>query len=273
MCESVIDCFEYCAGENPLLISIPHDGRALPPAIAERMTTRGRELPDTDWHVVRLYEFAKNLGASVIAANYSRYVVDLNRSQSDRDQCEGRFATGLCPEQTFEGHDIYLPGNNVSADEKMDRIDSYWRPYHDKIASSLRGIKESFGYALLWDAHSIPSKVPLLFDGELPELNFGTNGGRSCASDMIGAVIAEAETAENFSMVLDGRFKGGYITRQYGKPSTNMHSIQLELAQRCYMLERSCSFDDGRASQLQIVLSKALQAFISSAASRYEGKA
>ncbi len=273
MCEGVTDCFEYYAGESPLLISIPHDGRTLPPAIAKRMTARGRELPDTDWHVVRLYEFAKNLGASVIVANYSRYVVDLNRSHADEALYDGRFVTGLCPEQTFDGDDIYLPGESLSADEKEDRIESYWRPYHDQIASSLRGIKESFGYALLWDAHSIPSEVPLLFDGELPQLNFGTNGGRSCASDMIEAVIAEAKAAGSFSMVLDGRFKGGYITRQYGEPSTHVHSIQLELAQRCYMLERSCSFDDARASQLQIVLSKALQAFISSAASRHEGRA
>ena len=267
------DCFEYYAGDSPLLISIPHDGRAVPQTIAERMTERARELPDTDWHVVRLYQFAKALGASVIAANYSRYVVDLNRSHADEVLYDSRFVTGLCPDQTFDGEDIYLPGESVSACEKKDRIANYWRPYHDQIASSLIDIKDRFGYALLWDAHSISSNVPLLFDGELPQLNFGTNDGRSCASDMIEAIIAEAEAAESFSMVLDGRFKGGYITRQYGKPSTNVHSIQLELAQRCYMLERSCSFDDGRASQLQIVLSKALQAFISSAASRYEGKA
>ncbi len=267
------ECFEYHVGTRPLLISIPHDGRAVPPAITKRLTGRARELPDTDWHVCRLYEFSKSLGVSVISANYSRYVVDLNRSQSDRDLYEDQFVTGLCPEQTFDGEDIYLPGDYVSADEKRDRIEIYWRPYHDKIASSLRGIKETFGYALLWDAHSIPSEVPLLFDGELPELNFGTNDGRTCASDMIESVIAEAKAAEGFSMVLDGRFKGGYITRQYGEPSSHVHSIQLELAQRCYMLEQSRSFDDQRASQLQGVLIKALQAFISSAASRYEGNA
>lgn len=273
MHESVTDCFEYHAGESPLLLSIPHDGRVLPPAIAERMTACGREIPDTDWHVVRLYEFAQNLGFGVIAANYSRYVVDLNRSPADKALYDNQFVTGLCPQQTFSGEDIYLPGQSVGDDEREDRITKYWRPYHDKLASSLRETKERCGYALLWDAHSIPSNVPMLFDGELPELNFGTNGGRSCASDMIGAVIAEAEAAECLSMVLDGRFKGGYITRQYGRPSADVHSIQLELAQRCYMLERSCSFDDERASQLQIVLSKTLQAFTSSAASRYEGKA
>lgn len=264
------DCFDYHTGTTPLLISIPHDGRALPSAIAERMTAHARELPDTDWHVCRLYEFSKSLGASVITANYSRYVIDLNRSHRDEVLYKNQVVTGLCPEMTFGGEDIYLPGQNVSTDEKSDRIENYWRPYHDKVASSLKRIKEEFGYALLWDAHSIPSKVPLLFDGELPELNFGTNDGRSCENAMITAVMVEAQAGENFSVVLDGRFKGGYITRQYGEPSDDVHAIQLELAQRCYMIEESCRFDDQRASQLQGILSKVLQVFISNAASRYE---
>ena len=266
------ECFEYYAGTSPLLISIPHDGRTLPPAITKRMTEHARELPDTDWHVCRLYEFSKSLGASIIAANYSRYVVDLNRSHTDEVLYKGQFVTGLCPEQTFTGEDIYLSGKKVSADEKRDRIENYWRPYHDQIASSLKDIKESFGYALLWDAHSIPSRVPLLFDGELPELNFGANDGRSCANNMIEAVIAEAQAGKRFSMVLDGRFKGGYITRQYGDPANDVHAIQLELARRCYMIEASCRFDDDRASNLQHVLSNVLLAFISSAESRYKGK-
>ena len=268
MHQGVIDCFEYCAGESPLLISIPHDGRALPPAIAERMTARARELPDTDWHVVRLYEFAKNLGASIITANYSRYVVDLNRSDADEALYKSRFVTGLCPEQTFDGEDIYLPGETVGVDEKRDRIAKYWRPYHDKIASYLNDIKDRFGYALLWDAHSIPSNVPLLFDGELPQLNFGTNDGRSCANDVIEPVIAEAKAGGAYSVILDGRFKGGYITRHYGEPANGVHAIQLELAQRCYMNEESLKFDEELASQLQQLLSRVLQAYLGSTPSR-----
>ena len=235
------------------------------------MTERGRGLPDTDWHVVRLYEFAKTLGASVIAANHSRYVVDLNRSDADEALYKSRFVTGLCPEQTFDGEDIYLPGETVGADEKRDRIVKYWRPYHDKIASSLNDIKDRFGYALLWDAHSIPSNVPLLFDGELPQLNFGTNDGRSCASEIVDVVMDGIGACENYSSVFDGRFKGGYITRQYGEPANDIHAIQLELAQRSYMNEESRRFDDNLASQLHQVLSKILQAYLASAASHYEG--
>ena len=271
MHESVTDCFEYYAGESPLLISIPHDGRALPPTIAERMTERGRELPDTDWHVCKLYEFARALGPHVIAANYSRYVVDLNRSHADEALYDSGFVTGLCPEQRFDGEDIYLPGKSVGADEKKDRRAKYWRPYHDKIASSLSDIKDRYGYALLWDAHSIPSKVPLLFDGELPQLNFGTNDGRSCANDVIEPLIAEAKAGGAYSVILNGRFKGGYITRHYGEPANGVHAIQLELAQRCYMSEESLKFDDELASQFQQLLSKVLQAYLAGGASQSKG--
>ena len=265
------DCFQYHAGESPLLISIPHDGQTLPPDIAERMTERALELPDTDWHVIRLYEFSKALGASIIAAKMSRYVVDLNRSHADEALYDSRFVTGLCPEQSFAGENIYRPGQTVGSDEKEDRIAQYWRPYHDKIASSLSDIKDRFGYALLWDAHSIPSTVPLLFDGQLPQLNFGSNGGRSCASELVDAVMAETKAGESYSSVLDGRFKGGFITRHYGEPANDVHAIQLELAQRTYMGEQSLKFDDELASQLQQVLSKVLQAYLASGTSKSKG--
>lgn len=271
MRESVIDCIEYSAGSTPLLISIPHDGRKLPPAIAKRLTRRAAELPDTDWHVRRLYEFARDFGAAIIAANYSRYVVDLNRSHADESLYDGRFVTGLCPAKMFDGNDIYLTGEAVSADEQSDRIERYWRPYHDKIVVALSDIRNNFGYALLWDAHSIPSRVPLLFEGELPIFNFGTNEGRSCAIDLIDAVVESARTDGSYSIALDGRFKGGYITRRYGDPGNGVHAIQLELAQRSYMDEGSRRFDDELAAQLQQVLANLLRVYMTSAALHYEG--
>lgn len=265
------DCFEFSPGNTPLLISIPHDGRELPDGIAGQMKERALELPDTDWHVDRLYAFAKELGANLIKANYSRYVVDLNRASSDEPLYDGRTATGLCPLKTFDGENIYLQDRQIGGAEKNERIREYWLPYHDKIGSTLSDIKEEFGHALLWDAHSIPSRVPLLFDGELPELNFGSNDGRSCAREIIEAVTAEAAAGERYTSVLDGRFKGGYITRQYGNPENDIHAIQLELAQRCYMSEKRAAFDDELASRLQQTLSKLLQMYVSGARSYYEG--
>jgi len=264
------DVFDFHAGSSPLLISIPHDGRNLAPEQTERMTDVGNALPDTDWHVRELYAFVKELGASVVAANYSRYVVDLNRPASDESLYENQVATGLCPEQTFDGQDIYRVGQGVSKDEQASRVVSFWNPYHDKITASLAQIREQFGYALLWDAHSIPGEVPLLFDGVLPDLNIGTNGGLSCAADITAAVGRVAE-ASPYSSVVNGRFRGGHITRHFGEPATNIHAIQLELTQRNYMDESELSFNAGRASGLVETIRKLLQALESAASDNLSG--
>lgn len=260
--------FAFSPGSAPLLVSIPHDGRYVPPEMAQGMSKVGRAIPDTDWDVNRLYKFARELGASVLTANYSRYVVDLNRSASDEALYAGQVSTGLCPAATFAGEPIYLPGKQPDEREKPARIKAYWQPYHEKLAAALAEIKARFGYALLWDAHSIPGEVPLLFPGRLPDLNIGTNGGRSCAQEMETAVAAVAE-ASSYSSVLNGRFMGGYITRQYGDPANDVHAIQLELAQRCYMDEKSLRYDEATAMKLGETICNMLQAFMASAEKIY----
>ncbi|MGH8193119.1 MAG: N-formylglutamate deformylase, partial [Woeseiaceae bacterium] len=223
------DVFSFHEGKSSLLVSIPHDGREIPDGIAARMTAEGLAIPDTDWHVGRLYEFVEALGAGVIAANYSRYVVDLNRSPQDEALYPGQISTGLCPLQTFAGHDLYKDGGGVDAREGQARVARYWEPYHARIAERLAEIKEEFGYALLWDAHSLRSSVPRLFTGELPDLNIGTNDGSSCPA-IVQQGIAEAAAATPYTSVVNGRFKGGYITRHYGRPEDGVYAVQLELA-------------------------------------------
>ena len=258
------EVFSFHKGDSPLLVSIPHDGRELMPGQAERMTAAGRRLPDTDWHVRRLYEFATGLGASVIAANYSRYVVDLNRSADDAALYDGQVSTGLCPRRTFAGDDIYVSGETVSSSEVARRVEQYWRPYHDRLNTALVELRDQFGHALLWDAHSIPAEVPLLFEGVLPDLNIGSNDGRSCASEIAKAVV-DAAGSSAYSWVINGRFRGGYITRHYGDPDGGVHAIQLELAQRAYMDERSLDFDAGRASALVETVQTMLAGFLAAA--------
>lgn len=246
-------------GELPLLISVPHDGVHIPADIRKRMTSAGVAVQDTDWHVAEVYDFARDLGASMLVANYSRYVVDLNRSSGDDVLYPGLVATGLCPEKTFGGDDIYRE-DGVSEKEQAARIERYWQPYHDQVASMLEEMRARHGYALLWDAHSIPSVVPRLFDGELPELNIGTNGGQSCEELFQDRVVAAAK-ASPFSIAVNGRFKGGYITRHYGEPDAGIHAIQLEIAQRAYMDESTTAFDAARAARLRETLRDMLMAF------------
>lgn len=259
----MIDVFSFHEGTAPLLVSVPHDGCHLPHAIRERMTPEASQLPDTDWHVAELYSFVRELGASLLVANYSRYVVDLNRPATDDALYAGQVATGLCPGQTFAGEDIYRTGT-PEATEVAQRVTAYWRPYHDKIRSTLATMRAKHGYALLWDAHSIASRVPRLFDGELHELNIGTHGGRSCDPSLEAAVV-DAAAAGSFNHVLNGRFQGGFITRHYGDPSNHVHAVQLEIAQRVYMDELTRVYDAAKVAHLRATLRDMLQAFLDTA--------
>lgn len=249
--------YSFRAGDSPLLISVPHDGWQIPTDIVQYMSNAGRGIPDTDWHVAQLYDFASERGASTLIAHYSRYVVDLNRPADDAALYSGQLATGLCPLQTFSGRDIYLDPIDI---DQAARVDTYWRPYHDRLQQCLAELRERHGYALLWDAHSIASRVPRLFDGELPALNIGSWDGRSCDASLAAAVTAAAD-ASDYDAVLNGRFKGGYTTRHYGDPGNRVHALQLELAQRTYMHEVTLDYDPEKAARLRVALNVMLDAY------------
>jgi len=257
------DVFSFHEGDAPLLISVPHDGRHLPGDVRDRMTPEGIALPDTDWHVAELYDFARELGASMLVANYSRYVVDLNRPATDDALYEGQVATGLCPTQTFAGENIYASGD-VDADEISRRVGTYWRPYHEKIEQEITRILGHHGFALLWDAHSIAGVVPRLFEGELPALNIGSNSSASCAPNIEQAVV-DAAKASPYETVINGRFKGGYITRHYGDPGRSIQALQLEIAQRTYMDENTGVFDVVLGGQLRETLRQLISTFLRAA--------
>ncbi len=211
--------------------------------------------------MARLYDFARGLGASMIVASYSRYVIDLNRPVTDEAMYEGQLATGLCPRYTFAGEPLYIDDDKVSRDEVERRVERYWRPYHDKLDSTLKRIFARHGKSLLWDAHSIASRVPRLFDGELPVLNLGTFDDRSCDPEVSAALLQVAADSP-YEAVLNGRFKGGYITRHYGAPDRGVQAVQLELAQRAYMDEQSGEYDVGQASQIGDSLRRLLETFL-----------
>lgn len=227
------------AGTTPLLISMPHVGTYIPVAIAERMTEQARLVSDTDWHLQILYDFADELGASVLAATHSRYVIDLNRPPDGSSLYPGQSVTGLCPVDTFDDTPLYLPGQTPNRVEISMRRDAIWHPYHEVLTRELARMKAQHGMAALWDAHSIRSVLPRFFEGKLPDLNLGTNKGLSCNVHMAQEIYDIAKSAEQggYTAVLNGRFTGGYITRQYGCPTQNIHAIQLEMTQSSYMQE------------------------------------
>jgi N-formylglutamate deformylase len=242
-------------GRAPLLVSVPHCGTVIPPVLSARMTPVAQHLDDTDWHVDVLYDFAASLDASMLVAAYSRYVIDLNRPPDNANLYPGQDTTGLCPVDTFSRELLYPAGKEPDEAEIEERRKTYWQPYHDALQEELTRIRDAHGYALLWDAHSIRSEVPRFFQGRLPDLNFGTNSGASCGVGFGEALLRTAGTFEGYTSVLNGRFKGGYITRHNGRPKENFHSVQLEMAQCTYMEEmRPYRFREDRASALRDAL-------------------
>lgn len=218
------------------MISIPHLGTEIPSDILGQMTDIAGVTADTDWHLDLLYDFAANMGASVLGARFSRYVVDLNRPASGESLYPGQTTTGLCPSETFRGEPLYPDGGAPDAAEVERRLKAYWHPYHAKLRQELDRLKARFGHVLLWEAHSIASVLPRLFEGKLPDLNIGTNSGNSCDARVLDALTA-ALPAQRFTWVANGRFKGGHITRAYGQPSQGVHAVQLEMCQSTYMNE------------------------------------
>ena len=249
-------------GTAPLLVSLPHDGSALPEGLAGRLTDSARRVPDTDWHVSRLYDFARELGASVLVPYYSRYVVDLNRPPDDTSLYPGQNTTGLCPVTQFSGEPVYRPGREPDAAEIAARVERYWRPYHATLQAELGRLRAEHGRVVLWEGHSIRGRLPYLFEGALPDLNLGTAGGHSCSPALRQRLEEVLAAHPQYSHVVDGRFKGGYITRHYAAPETGVQAVQLELAQRTYMDEDSFAYDPMRAEALQQVLRALLQAVL-----------
>jgi N-formylglutamate deformylase len=232
-----MEASRFRAGASPIVVSIPHAGTFVPDPVAERMTGAGRALPDTDWHLDRLYQFLANSEVTIITATHSRYVIDLNRAVDNAPLYPARWGSALCPTLSFAGEPIYRPDTAPDAAEIQRRVERYWQPYHQRLQRVLEDLRSRYGFVILWDAHSIRSKVPRLFQGILPDLNLGTDGGRSCDPRLAGQLLDCARRAANFSVVLNGRFQGGSITRSYGKPASGGHAVHVELAQATYMNE------------------------------------
>lgn len=254
--------FHFRQGDIPLLISMPHVGTSIPAEVRAQMHPVADNLSDTDWHLPLLYNMTSELGASVIHAENSRYVIDLNRSSDDSSLYPGQDTTGLCPVDTFAKEPLYLDGKIPDAAEVQRRIQHYWQPYHQQLQAELERLRAKHGIAILWDAHSIASQVPRFFQGKLPDLNFGTADQHSCASGLQQALAETLHVQTSaYSHVFNGRFKGGYITRHYGQPTQNIHAVQLEMSQCIYMDEVApYAYRADLAAQVQPLLRSLLKA-------------
>jgi N-formylglutamate deformylase len=242
-------------GTQPLLVSVPHVGRELPADQRQRYVERAFAFEDADWHLDQLYGFVQSLGASFIVPRYSRYLIDLNRPQEDAPMYPGVNNTELCPTHFFSGDALYRAGMAPDAHEVRRRVQAYWQPYHDALRGELERLRVAHGHVVLFDGHSIKSELPWLFEGRLPDLNLGTAAGESCAPGLRDALGRVLGAQAQFTHVVDGRFKGGHITRHYGQPDHGVHAVQLEMCWSCYMAEQPpFELDAARVARLAPVL-------------------
>ncbi len=254
-----MDIYAFTPGTTALLIDVPHAGTHIPDELAARMTPAALRTPDTDWHQDRLYDFALDMGAGMLVATHSRYVVDLNRPADDVSLYPGKDTEGLLPLKTAANEAIYLDGREPDDDEKVQRRTAYYDPYHERLSNALDAIKAEHGFALLWDAHSIKSRLPRFFDGTLWDLNLGTNHGTTCSTDLqVG--LEEIAASSGYSYAMNERFLGGHITRHYGNPDNGVHAVQMEMCWSTYMDEEyPYAFREDLAAEVRPVLQRMLQ--------------
>lgn len=263
------DAITVQRGNAPLLLSMPHSGQELL-GLEPRLISAWLARKDTDWHIPQLYEFAAGLDATIVRTSVSRTVIDVNRDPSGRSLYPGQATTELCPLTTFDGEPLYRAGAEPTAEEIGDRRRRCFDPYHRTLHAELARLSERHPRVVLYDCHSIRSVIPRLFEGSLPQCNIGTSDGRACDAALTAQIVALC-AASGFSHVVNGRFKGGYITRSCGNPSGNVHAVQMELACRGYMREPGPAvdpqiwpspYDSGQAAALQSLLQQMLQSCI-----------
>ena len=271
MSNSTPAVFNLQQGTVPLLVSMPHIGTHIPAELQAQYMPRALQVEDTDWHLHMLYNFLDAIGASVLTPTTSRYVIDLNRPPDDAPMYPGASNTELCPTHFFSGDPLYQPGHEPTPEERLRRRETYWQPYHSALAGELARLKAQHGFALLWDAHSIHSELPWLFEGRLPDLSIGTANGASADVRIADAAVQACASFPHISTVLNGRFKGGYITRHYGQPSHGIHAIQLEMCWHLYMQEKApYTYDAQVAARIQPLLEKMVTSSLAACVRCYE---
>lgn len=223
-------------GKAPLMLGVPHTGTDIPADLAPRYVSLWRARKDADWWIDRLYAFAHDLDATIVRTTLSRSVIDVNRDPSGASLYPGQTTTELCPTTTFDGEPLYLSGEEPGDAEIAERCDRWHMPYHATLATELERLRDAHGRVILYDCHSIRSSVPRLFEGQLPQFNIGTNEGTTC-DPALEAAVERVCAGTGRSLVVNGRFRGGYTTRHHGRPETGIHAIQMELACRGYLDE------------------------------------
>lgn len=251
---------EIAQGSSPVILGLPHTGTHVPPDVWEKLNHEGKRLRDADWHIHRLYDGLLP-DVTTVRATFHRYVIDANRDPSGESLYPGQNTTGLIPLTDFDERPIWKEGSEPDAEETARRLKTFHRPYHAALAGEIERVRALHGVAILYDCHSIRSVCPFLFEGRLPDFNIGTNGGATCARQFEEATMSICNAAEGYASVLNGRFRGGWTTRHYGRPDEKVHAIQMELTQATHLTAEAPPFayDAVKADRLRVHLRSILE--------------
>jgi N-formylglutamate deformylase len=253
--------FNIIPGDGPIILGQPHGGTFVPPEVWAGLNENGKQLADTDWHIGELYAGLLP-SATVVAANFHRYVIDANRDPLGNSLYPGLNTTGLCPLTDFDGKPIYKDGFEPNVAQVLIE---WHQPYHLALAAEIARVKTLHGFALVLDCHSIRNHIPYLFEGTLPDLNIGTDNGKTCAPT-VEKIVADICKSSPFSSVLNGRFRGGWTTRYYGQPHNRVHAIQMEIVQSAYLETEAAPwrYSVSKAAKIQPILQDILSTLESS---------
>jgi len=246
---------EVRKGTSPVILGLPHTGTNVPADIRARLNDNGLRLADTDWHIHELYKGLVS-DATMVRATFHRYVIDANRDPAGVSLYPGQNTTGLIPETDFDGLAIWREGEQPTEVDITERLENFHAPYHAALAAEIERVKAIHGVAILYDCHSIRSHIPFLFEGKLPDFNIGTNAGKTCDPRIEAIAVETTAAASGYTSILNGRFKGGWATRHYGRPGTGVHAIQMELAQSTHLAIEALPFayDVTKAERLRVHL-------------------
>lgn len=255
-----MNAFEVHHGSSPVILGLPHTGTDVPEDIWARLNDNGRILADTDWHIHKLYDGLLD-NVTTVRATFHRYCIDANRDPAGVSLYPGQNTTTLIPTTDFDGLAIWKDGQAPGEADIADRIARFHKPYHDALAAEIERVKAIHGVAILYDCHSIRSHIPFLFEGKLPDFNIGTDMGRTCDPKIEAVALEVTRNATGYTSILNGRFKGGWTTRHYGRPESGVHAIQMELAQSTHLTTETVPFayDEEKATKLRVHLKTLLQ--------------
>ncbi len=255
-----MNAFELLVGDGPIILAQPHGGTYVPSEIMAKLNDTGQALADTDWHIARLYD-GLCTNATIIKANFHRYVIDANRDPADVSLYPGQNSTSLCPLTDFNGSPIYKSGMEPGADEIANRQRTWHAPYHHALQSQIERVKSIHGNAIVYDCHSIRLRIPFLFEGVLPDLNIGTDNGRTC-SPGLQSLVQKLATSSPYSTVLNGRFRGGWTTRHYGQQQNGVQAMQMEITQQAYLEHERApwNYSEKKSASLRPLLKQILEA-------------